>query len=40
MTENPRKCVKRSVGEGESGKKDNTTHHVGGQSVSEKSQVT
>ena len=34
------KRAKGSVGEGESGKKAKTTQHVGGQSVSEKSQTT
>ena len=34
------KRAKGSVGEGEAGKKDKVTQHVGGQSVSEKSQVT
>ena len=36
----PTKCVKGSVGEGEEGKKAKVTQHEGGQSVSEKSQVT
>ncbi len=34
------KRVKGSVGEGETGKKAKTTQDAGGQSVSEKSQVT
>ena len=34
------KRVKGSVGEGEAGKKAKVTQHVGGQSVSEKSQTT
>ena len=36
----PTKRAKGSVGEGEADKKTNATQHVGGQSVSEKSQVT
>ena len=36
----PTKRVKGSVGEDESGKKAKATQHVGGQSVSEKSQDT
>ncbi len=38
----PAKRAKGSVGQGhgEAGKKAKATHHVGGQSVSEKSQVT
>ncbi len=34
------KRAKESVGEGEGGKKAKSTQHVGGQSVSEKSQAT
>ncbi len=34
------KRAKGSVGEGESGKKTKATQHVGGQSVSQKSQST
>ena len=36
----PANRAKGSVGEGEAGKKAKTTQHAGGQSVSEKSQVT
>jgi hypothetical protein len=36
----PANCAKGSVGEGETGKKAKVTQHAGGQSVSEKSQVT
>ena len=36
----PTKRVKGSVGEGETGKKAKTTHDAGGQSLSEKSEVT
>ena len=36
----PAKRAKGSVGEGEAGKKTKATQHVGGQSVSEKSQTT
>ena len=36
----PAKRAKGSVGEGEAGKKVETTQHAGGQSVSEKSQDT
>ena len=36
----PTKRAKESVGEGETGKKTKVTQHEGGQSVSEKSQVT
>ena len=36
----PTNRVKGSVGEGEEDKKAKVTHHAGGQSVSEKSQVT
>ncbi len=37
MPTKPTKRAKGSVGEGETGKKAKATHHVGGQSVSEKS---
>ena len=40
MPPKPTKRAKGSVGEGETGKKAKTTQHTGGQSVSEKSQVT
>ena len=40
MSVKPTKRPKGSVGEGEAGKKTKETQHVGGQSVSEKSQVT
>jgi hypothetical protein len=40
MSVKPTKCVKGRVGEGESVKKANVTQHVGGKSVSEKSQTT
>ncbi len=36
----PAKRVKGSVGEGEAGKKAKSTQHAGGQSVSEKSQMS
>ena len=36
----PAKRAKGSVGEGKAGKKAKATQHAGGQSVSEKSQVT
>ena len=36
----PTKRAKGTVGEGEAGKKAKVTQHVGGQSVSEKSQDT
>ena len=36
----PTKRAKGSVGEDETDKKSNTTQHVGGKSVSEKSQTT
>ena len=36
----PERWAKGSVGEGEAGKKAKETQHVGGQPVSEKSQVT
>ncbi len=40
MSAKPTKREKGSAGEGETGKKATTTQYVGGQSVSEKSQVT
>jgi hypothetical protein len=40
MPAKPAERAKGSVGEGEAGKKANVTHHTGGESVSEKCQVT
>ena len=40
MPPKPTKHAKGSVGEDEAGKKTKATQHAGGQSVSEKSQVT